>query len=87
MGTTFEVADHVGLTVLDGVVYVAKLPDGPFFTMNDTAAVVWEECLTRSPVPLLERVAAVLEVDHTELAPTIEQLLEALLDAQILRQV
>ena len=52
-----RVAENVGVDVVDDVVYVAPLPDGPIAVLDGIAAFIWEETLgtEREHVAWLQR--------------------------------
>lgn len=52
------VPENVGVDVVDGVVYVAPLPDGPISVLDGIAALIWDAALEVDREVLAEAIAA-----------------------------
>ncbi len=50
--------ENVGVDVVDDVVYVAPLPDGPIAVLDGIAAFIWDETLGTEREHVASRVAA-----------------------------
>ena len=68
----------------EGVVYVARVPDGPIVVLRDVAALIWEEAQIADPRSVADRVAQRTERAVDEVEGDVTAFLSELIDGGLL---
>jgi len=77
--TRLVVPDDVGVEVVDGIVYVAHLPDGPIAVLDGIAAFIWGEALAGEREDLPSRVSTATSRPVQEIAEAVSEFIDDLL--------
>ncbi len=83
----YRVASGVGVVEVDGVIYVAPLPQGPVLVLAGSAAVIWQEALSGPVRTVAERVTEVCGAPPTEVADSVEAFLAELVQQGLLVRI
>ncbi|QGF23879.1 PqqD family protein [Raineyella fluvialis] len=76
----YRLADGVGAVEVDGIFYVAPVPQGPIRILAGSAAVIWRELITDgSAGTLADRVAGSVGVDVAEVRASVRMFIDELL--------
>lgn len=69
----------VGAVDVDGVIYVAPVPEGPIRILTGSAAEIWVAVFTGTPDSVVERVALTFEAEPIDIRPAVEGFVSGLL--------
>lgn len=81
---TLRVAHGVGVEILDDVVYVAPLPDGPITVLAGVAALIWSEACDAIRGDVAAAVAQLTEQDVAAIRPYVDGFVDDLLSRKLL---
>ena len=74
----YRPAPDIGVIDLDGVVYIAPLPDGPIRVLDDVAGAIWRTACTPGSEPVAERVARIVNQPASAIAAHVDDFLTEL---------
>jgi hypothetical protein len=74
----------VAVETSEGVVYVARVPDGPIVVLRDVAALIWEEAQIPDSRSIADRIAERTERAVDEVKDDVAAFLSALVDGGLL---
>lgn len=84
--TRFRVAAGVATCVIDGVAYVAPLPDGPILVLEGVACLIWTESLAGPRDTLSARVSTATGAPVDEVDSVVTEFVDALVGRGLLRE-
>jgi hypothetical protein len=79
MSDAFEPAEGIAAIDDDGIVYAARLPDGPVFVLEGVAALIWREACTKSAEPLFHRVAEATDAEAEQVGGHVDAFIQDLI--------
>lgn len=82
--TSLRVSDRVGVTEEEGVVFVARLPDGPILELGGTAALVWRRAFDGPREQIADRVSQDAGTDPAEIRDEVNSFVETLIELGLL---
>jgi len=82
--TAWRVADRVGVTEEAGVIFAARLPDGPILELAGTAALIWRRAVDGPRQQIAERVAQDADADAAEIRDEVDRFVEELIELGLL---
>jgi hypothetical protein len=85
--TRLRVADRVGVTTEDGVVYAARLPDGPIVALEDTAAVIWQRTVDGPREDIAQRVSADVGGAPADIQDEVNRFVDRLIELGLLAPI
>lgn len=86
MSDAFEPAEGIATVDDDGVVYAARLPDGPVFVLEGVAALIWREACTKSAASLVDRVAEATDAEAEQVGGHVDSFVLDLIRRGLIRR-
>lgn len=77
-------ASGVGHLLVDGIVYAARLPDGPIVVLDGVAALIWHEACAGGRESIAERVATVTGVEPDVIRADVDAFVADLVKRELL---
>jgi hypothetical protein len=82
--TRLRVAERVGVTTEAGVVFAARLPDGPILALDGTAGLIWQRALDGLRENVAERVSDDTGIDVASIRNQVDRFVEELIELGLL---
>ncbi|WP_173921747.1 PqqD family protein [Agromyces sp. Marseille-P2726] len=74
----------VGTLEGDGIIYAARLPDGPIVVLDGIAALIWNEACSGDQATIAERVAEVTDAAADDIRAHVDDFVANLVERRLL---